>query len=186
MASHKFYVPVGVVALPAAPSSPDAGDTYFDTTLGFLRTWDGLVWVAGGSTEVAVQDAEPADVDVLWWVDPDGVPSQGVSEGPTGPMGPVGGIGPTGPVGPNVVSTDVGNISTISVTDSFIFTPRDVTKLDVAGGVLTGPLTLAADPVADAEAASKAYVDARIWQGTQAEFDAIITKDPTVLYVVTG
>jgi len=30
------------------------------------------------------------------------------------------------------------------------------------------------------------YVDSRIWKGTQAAYDAIVTKDPTVLYVVTG
>lgn len=28
----------------AAPASPTAGFTYYDTTLGKVRTWDGLVW----------------------------------------------------------------------------------------------------------------------------------------------
>lgn len=37
---------------------------------------------------------------------------------------------------------------------------------------------------ATAPLASKTYVDSRIWSGTQAQYDAIPTKDPSVLYVV--
>lgn len=39
---------------------------------------------------------------------------------------------------------------------------------------------------ADAKYATKAYVDGRIWSGTQAQYDALTTKDPTVLHVVKG
>ena len=53
--------------------------------------------------------------------------------------------------------------------------------LPLTGGTMTGTLNLV-----DGEAADKPYVDARIWQGTQAQYDAIPSKDPTVLYVVTG
>lgn len=41
-------------------------------------------------------------------------------------------------------------------------------------------------PISTGDATNKAYVDARIWFGTQAAYNAIGTKDPTVLYVVTG
>ena len=34
--------------------------------------------------------------------------------------------------------------------------------------------------------ATVGYVDARIWTGTQAEYDGLGTYDPTVLYVVVG
>ena len=34
--------------------------------------------------------------------------------------------------------------------------------------------------------AAKTYIDSRIWTGTQAQYDAISVKDPTVLYVITG
>jgi hypothetical protein len=37
----------------------------------------------------------------------------------------------------------------------------------------------------DSELVNKGYVDSRIWQGTQAQYDAIAVKDPTVLYVIT-
>lgn len=50
--AHRFYVPVGVVSLAAPPSGPSAGDTYFDTTLKQLRTWDGTVWVGSSSDSV--------------------------------------------------------------------------------------------------------------------------------------
>jgi hypothetical protein len=45
--AHKFVVPVGLVALAEAPDSPAVGDTYFDTTLKLVRTWDGTQWVSG-------------------------------------------------------------------------------------------------------------------------------------------
>lgn len=53
--------------------------------------------------------------------------------------------------------------------------------LPLSGGTLTGTLNLV-----DGEAADKPYVDSRIWQGTQAQYDALGSYDPTILYVVTG
>jgi len=35
--------------LSAAPSSPVVGQTYFDTVLGYPRTWDGSAWQAGSA-----------------------------------------------------------------------------------------------------------------------------------------
>jgi predicted RecA/RadA family phage recombinase len=80
------------------------------------------------------------------------------------------------------------------------------------GGTLTGQVTLPSAPTADLHAATKKYVDdkvvnnvtggsttvapsqsavknyvdGRIWSGTQAEYDAIGTKDPAVLYCITA
>lgn len=42
------------------------------------------------------------------------------------------------------------------------------------------------DPVDALEVTTKQYTDSRIWKGSQAEYDAIPTKDQTVLYVITG
>lgn len=47
----------------------------------------------------------------------------------------------------------------------------------------TGTVT-AAEPTASAHLATKGYVDGRIWSGSQASYDAIAVKDPTVLYVI--
>jgi hypothetical protein len=80
----------------------------------------------------------------------------------------------------------------------------DARYLRLAGGTLTGGLTAttiaataitattvtasgtvsAATPTASGHAATKGYVDGRIWSGTQAQYNAIPTKDPAVLYIV--
>jgi hypothetical protein len=58
--AHRFYVPVGVVSLATAPSAPQTGDTYFDTTLGQLQSWDGTRWV--GSSSDADLDAKYVNI----------------------------------------------------------------------------------------------------------------------------
>lgn len=59
--------------------------------------------------------------------------------------------------------------------------------LQLSGGTLTGPLILdGAAPATNQTATDKAYVDSRIWTGTQAQYDAIPVKDPEVLYVVVA
>ena len=53
---------------------------------------------------------------------------------------------------------------------------------------LGGPLTLPADPTTALQAATKQYADLKWtrWTGTQAAYNAIVTKDPNTLYVVVG
>jgi hypothetical protein len=58
--ARRFYVPVGVMASPAPLSDPLTGDTYFDTTLGQLRSWDGTQWV--GTSSDANLDGRYVDV----------------------------------------------------------------------------------------------------------------------------
>jgi hypothetical protein len=66
--AKKFLTPVNFVSLSTAPSSPLAGDVYFDTSLSKLRFWSGTEWV---NTEVG-------------------------PTGPTGPQGEIGPTGPAG------------------------------------------------------------------------------------------
>lgn len=50
---HKFYLPIGYVNLPTAPTSAQQGDTYYDSTLKKVRTWNGTKWVSAGGTLTA-------------------------------------------------------------------------------------------------------------------------------------
>jgi len=56
--------------------------------------------------------------------------------------------------------------------------------------IATGPVALPADPASALHAATKQYVDSKtgtnpqVWEGTQAQFDALATIDPTWFYYV--
>jgi hypothetical protein len=55
--SHEFRVPVGLLSLAAPPSgTPKAGDSYFDTTIGYIQTWNGTAWVTAGGISQTVSD----------------------------------------------------------------------------------------------------------------------------------
>ena len=118
-----------------------------------------------------------------------------------------------GPPGPSAVSADAGNTAVLG-TDLLIFVPTpppsgmDQDTADgrylmintggtVYGGVnvmgtlygtylTSASLTGLAPPATEDSATNREYVDSRIWKGTQAAYDAIVTKDPAILYVVTG
>lgn len=62
----------------------------------------------------------------------------------------------------------------------------DARYINSLGDEMRGPLLLHSDPVDPLEAATKGYIDARIWFGTLAQYNAITTKDATVLYVIQG
>jgi hypothetical protein len=63
----------------------------------------------------------------------------------------------------------------------------DARYVNTAGDSMGGALYLqVATPTIANQAAHKGYVDSRIWTGTQSAYDAIPSKDPTVLYVITA
>jgi len=47
-------------------------------------------------------------------------------------------------------------------------------------------IRLVGDPLGPDEAANKKYVDAKWTQVTQAQYDALVTKDPNTLYIIVG
>jgi hypothetical protein len=73
-------------------------------------------------------------------------------------------------VAADTVSVDTGTIATRSYADAKV-------SNSATGGSTT---------VAPSQASIKSYVDGRIWMGTQASYNAIGTKDSSVLYVITG
>src|SRR5262249_15555852 len=64
-----------------------------------------------------------------------------------------------------------GHITNLGDALAAMFTALDNAKVNRAGDTMTGPLNLAADPVADPQAATKRYVDA-INNGLRAYVDA--------------
>lgn len=72
--SHGFIVPIGLLALAADPGPGDVpGSSYFNTTDGTIKTWDGAQWTGGGGVapnEVIVQGSAPTDTNVELWVNP--------------------------------------------------------------------------------------------------------------------
>jgi hypothetical protein len=65
--------------------------------------------------------------------------------------------------------------------------------LPLSGGTMTGAINMGSQKITalgtpspgTTDASTMAYVDSRIWFGTQAQYDAIPTKDPTVLYCIS-
>lgn len=134
--SHRFFVPVGMVSLPAAPVAPEPGDTYFDSVLKRLRTWDGSTWISaafgdagpvgptGPTGPTGPQGARglvgatgPQGIQGLRGetgatgpVGPQGVAGGTGAQGPVGAAGPQGIPGPTGPTGPQGAMGSVGAI----------------------------------------------------------------------------
>lgn len=47
--SRKLNTPIGLVALSADPTGTYAGESYWNTTLGVIRTYNGSVWTSPSS-----------------------------------------------------------------------------------------------------------------------------------------
>jgi hypothetical protein len=111
--------------------------------------------LTGGTVAVDRRDS-PYGHEIRLAVDPDGALF--------GTMGPL----------PDEELTGIVFIPRVGVGDGSIMVLTSPYGID-----LQAPATLPSSLV------NKGYVDSRIWQGTQAQYDAIAVKDPTVLYVIT-
>jgi len=86
-----------------------------------------------------------------------------------GPTGATGDTGPTGPTGPQ----------------GFNQTDAELLYVSLTGDTMTGMLALPSTaPSSGTHATTKSYVDSRIWSGTQAQYNAIASPDPSVLYCI--
>ena len=87
--------------LAEAPSTPALGQIYFDTALGFLRTWNGSAWIQSnvGPTGPTGATGATGPTGPQGEVGPTGPTGATGDTGPTGPTGATGEVGPTGPTG---------------------------------------------------------------------------------------
>jgi BppU N-terminal domain/Collagen triple helix repeat (20 copies) len=178
----------------AHPTGNASGDAYI--VAGDLYVWGGTVFENVGQIQ-----------------GPQGI--QGV-QGPTGPQGPQGikgdtGLqgsegpqGPTGPQGPPGLDADAtGKMdkpnSTVGVPASV---PKYLGEIAIEAGTgNTGKTYVANGTTSDTweRLADTTYVDVsvglvantqlaglKLWKGTQANYDAVGTKDPNTLYFITG
>jgi hypothetical protein len=94
---------------------------------------------------------------------PPGAPGPIGTTGPQGPQGNPGPTGPTGPQGPQGPGiTDAPNDGSLYGRLNAAWSKVSAGFLALAGGTLTGPLVLAADPTLVLGAATKQYVDATV------------------------
>jgi hypothetical protein len=78
-------------------------------------------------------------------------------------------------------AADESEMAGIAITEAQPGGPYALKLLSAVPAKLVSPA-----PVAPDDLVTKGYVDGRIWKGTQAAYDALPTKDPNVLFVVTG
>ena len=80
----------------------------------------------------------------------------------------------------DTVSVGAGGIKWIATDGTNFFTPEEVDYLALAGGTLTGDLTLSGAPTADLHAATKAYADTKLaLAGGTMTGDLILNADAT-------
>lgn len=147
--AHRFYVPVGVVPLSAPPADPVAGETYFDTTRGELRSWTGAAWIAAAPGPQGIQGIQgiqgPAGAKGDQGVQgPAGVKGDTGAVGPTGATGTQGiqGIqGPTGPTGPQGPAGADGDASG-AIADHLTAPDPHPQYVKKSGDTMTGDLSV--------------------------------------------
>lgn len=89
--------------------------------------------------------------------------------------------GASGQTAPLLLVEDVTSTAKLTLTTTGLTCPVAATFSDYVTG---GTFVQNNAPTDANHLTRKDYVDGRIWSGTQAEYDAIVTKDPNVLYVV--
>jgi hypothetical protein len=62
--ARKFLVPIGLVSLSSDPAGTSAGQTYYNTTYGTIKTYDGTTWQSAGSV-TNMDGGTPSDTYVI-------------------------------------------------------------------------------------------------------------------------
>jgi len=127
------------------PNNPNAGDV-FDASNGIRYTYDGEKWKTLGTSTAVTGGNQFVETPKTLTVDK--VITANTNTGAVGTLA----------IGSSAVLT-VPSTSTFRTLIGKSGSGGGADGLPVSGGTMTGPLTLAADPVLDLQAATKQYVD---------------------------
>lgn len=128
------------------PNNPNAGDV-FDASNGIRYTYDGEKWKTLGTSTAVTGGNQFVETPKTLTVDK--VVTANTNTGAVGTLA----------IGASAVLT-VPSTSTFRTLMGKSGSGGEVEGLPISGGTMTGPLTLAADPVTNLQAATKQYVDA--------------------------
>ena len=127
------------------PNNPNAGDV-FDASNGIRYTYDGEKWKTLGTSTAVTGGNQFVETPTTLTVDK--VITANTNTGAVGTLA----------IGSSAVLT-VPSTSTFRTLMGKSGSGGGAEGLPISGGTMTGPLTLAADPVSDLQAATKQYVD---------------------------
>lgn len=165
-------------ALPTGLAPSNAGQGYLTEDNGHLHVWSGTAWtdvgeIRGpqGATGPTGGTGQTGATGIQGFTGPQGNPG---TTGATGSQGPQGFTGPTGQTGATGATGPTGTAGTQGSTGAT--GPAGATTIagiDGLQGVLDSKVTGYNGLIG-------------IWRGSQAEYDAITTKNNAVLYVING
>ena len=127
------------------PNKPNAGDV-FDASNGIRYTYDGEKWKTLGTSTAVTGGNQFVETPTTLTVDK--VVTANTNTGAVGTLA----------IGASAVLT-VPSTSTFRTLMGKSGSGGGAEGLPISGGTMTGPLTLAADPVTNLQAATKQYVD---------------------------
>ncbi len=127
------------------PNNPNAGDV-FDASNGIRYTYDGEKWKTLGTSTAVTGGNQFVETPTTLTVDK--VVTANTNTGAVGTLA----------IGASAVLT-VPSTSTFRTLMGKSGSGGGAEGLPISGGTMTGPLTLAADPVTNLQAATKQYVD---------------------------
>ena len=127
------------------PNNPNAGDV-FDASNGIRYTYDGEKWKTLGTSTAVTGGNQFVETPTTLTVDK--VVTANTNTGAVGSLA----------IGASAVLT-VPSTSTFRTLMGKSGSGGGAEGLPISGGTMTGPLTLAADPVTNLQAATKQYVD---------------------------
>jgi hypothetical protein len=148
-----------------------------DTTLAFLTGWNLDVKVYDPNAALDEYGNNPTITDITEQA-PAIAPSGNtiITKGPKGDTGPQGPKGDTG----DAVSQDIADAAAASANASAASATNSATSATNSAASATSSASSATD------AANTAAAVPRWWTGTQTAYNALVTKDPSTLYLITG